>query len=185
MVALPFPEPPLSDGVVALRPLRNDDIPIMAAWGRDPVIVRWTAVPADQSERSVRAYAVRAEEARQLGVMVALSIVDASSGGLLGSCDVRCPDPTDSAIGELGYVVRAEARGQGVATRAVRLLTGWSLSELGMRRIQALVHPDNGASTRVLEHLGFTREGLLRGYRAGPRGREDRVIFAILPGELT
>jgi RimJ/RimL family protein N-acetyltransferase len=45
-----------------------------------------------------------------------------------------------------------------------------------MRRIQALVHPDNAASAAVLERLGFEREGLLRSYRPGGDG--DRIMYA-------
>ena len=70
----------------------------------------------------------------------------------------------------------AEARGRGAATRGVGLLVGWAFRELGMRRIQALVHPDNAASAAVLERLGFEREGLLRSYRPGGDG--DRIMFA-------
>ena len=56
------------------------------------------------------------------------------------------------------------------------MLVGWAFRELGMRRVQALVHPDNPASAAVLERLGFQREGLLRSYR--PPG-EDRIMFAV------
>jgi RimJ/RimL family protein N-acetyltransferase len=182
--ALPLPQPPLTDGVVALRPWREPDVAAVATWGEDLEIVRWTAVPVDQTADTVRAYFQRAERARQVGLFVALAIVDAASDQVLGSCDVRRPDPTDLAIGELGYVLVARARGRGLATRAVRLLTEWGFGQLGMERIQALVHPENPASGRVLERLGFRREGLLRSYRAEPEGREDRVIYAVLPGEL-
>lgn len=53
-----------------------------------------------------------------------------------------------------------------------------------MARIQALVDPDNPRSTRVLERLGFTGEGLLRGYRSCEQGREDRLLYSLLAGEL-
>jgi ribosomal-protein-alanine N-acetyltransferase len=46
------------------------------------------------------------------------------------------------------------------------------------------VHPENQASAAVLDRLGFTREGLLRRYRAGDDGREDRFVYSVLPGEL-
>lgn len=184
MPALPLPDPALNDGVVALRPWRQDDVPVVASWGRDPVIVRWTGVPAEQSANTARAYAIRAEEARRAGLMVALAIADAAADELLGSCDIRRQDPADPAIGELGYLLRAEARGRLVATRAIWLLTDWAFRNLAMERIQALVHPDNPASARVLKRLGFTREGLLRRYRSGAQGREDRVLYAVLPGEL-
>ena len=84
---------------------------------------------------------------------------------VIGSCDVRRPDPTDLAIGELGYVLIAGARGRGLATRAVRLLTDWGFVSCACSGSRRCVHPENPASGRVLERLGFRREGLLRSYR--------------------
>jgi len=103
---------------------------------------------------------------------------------VLGSCDIRRPDPEDSALGEVGYLLSERARGRGVATRAMGLLVDSSFRALGMERVQALVHPDNPPSAAPLDRLGFKREGLLRRYRAGDEGREDRVLYAVLPGEL-
>jgi ribosomal-protein-alanine N-acetyltransferase len=103
---------------------------------------------------------------------------------VLGSCDIRRPDADDAALGEVGFLLADEARGRGVATRAVGLLVDWSFRELGMERVQGLVHPDNPRSARVLERLGFRREGVLRDYRAGKTGREDRILFSVLPDEL-
>ena len=181
---LPLPEPPLTDGVVTVRAWRDGDARAAATWGRDPEIVRWTDIPVDQSEQLARAYMAETELARRAGLSVALAIADGLSGALLGACDIRRPDRTDPAIGELGYLLGGEARGRGLATRAIWLLTDWSFRELGMHRLQALVHPDNTASVRLLERLGFTREGVLRGYRRGDRCREDRAVYAVMPGEL-
>jgi RimJ/RimL family protein N-acetyltransferase len=174
--ALPFPDPPLDDGVVALRPWRAGDAAVKASWGRDPTIVRWSGVPAGYTEAAARDYARWLEQLRLEGRMLGLAIVDASSGAVLGSCDIRRPDPDDPALGEVGYLLGSEARGRGAATRAMRMLVGWGFRELGMRRVQALVHPDNPASAAVLERLGFEREGLLRSYRPGG---EDRIMFAV------
>jgi [ribosomal protein S5]-alanine N-acetyltransferase len=182
--ALPFPEPQLSDGLVALRPWRPEDASVKAAWGRDADIVRWTDLPANQTEEAALAWGASAEAARQAGNAVALAIVDSASGVVLGSCDIRRPDPEDPALGEVGYLLAPEARGRGVATRAIGLLIDWSFRELGLERVQALVDPDNPRSAGVLERLGFQREGLLRRYRPGEAGREDRILFSVLPGEL-
>jgi hypothetical protein len=65
--ALPFPEPPSSDGVVALRAWQLEDAPVIAARGQDADIVRWTGVPADYTVEAVFEWAARVEQARQLG----------------------------------------------------------------------------------------------------------------------
>jgi RimJ/RimL family protein N-acetyltransferase len=183
--ALPFPEPPLSDGVVSLRPWREDDAAVKAGWASDPEVLRWAGLPEDYTEAAARDLVADLEASRLAGRQIALAIVEASSDRVLGSCDVRYLDPEDLGLGETGYLLGPEARGRGAATRAMRLLVDWSFCTLGMMRIQALVHPDNPRSASVLERLGFRREGRLRAYRAGPDGREDRVLYAIFPGELT
>jgi RimJ/RimL family protein N-acetyltransferase len=182
--ALAFPEPPLRDELVALRPWHRGDDAARAAWGSDAEIVRWTGVPAGYTEEAARAHAERLEAARRAGEKLSLAVVDASSGELLGACDLRLPEPLDPALGELGYLLAERARGRGAAARAVWLLLDWAFAELGLARVQALVHPQNPASRAVLERLGFRREGLLHAYRARGDGREDREIFALLRGEL-
>jgi RimJ/RimL family protein N-acetyltransferase len=127
---------------------------------------------------------MRAEDARKAGLAIGLAIIDAKTDVVVGSCDIRRPDPDDPELGEVGFLLAEEARGRGLATRAVALLVDWSFRALEMARIQGLVHPDNPRSARVLERLGFQREGLLRSYRAGTAGREDRILFSLLPDEL-
>ena len=110
-------------------------------------------------------------------------IVDAASQALLGACDCRLADREDPRIGELGYLLAPAFRGRGVMHAALTLLIDWALGEpFRVERIQAMTHPSNDASARVLERLGFAREGLLRAYRPARSGpREDRVVWSLLP----
>lgn len=57
----------------------------------------------------------------------------------------------------------------------LRLLLAYAFRTLGMARLQAFAHPHNPASAKVLDRLGFHREGLLRDYRPSEQGREDRT----------
>jgi RimJ/RimL family protein N-acetyltransferase len=118
------------------------------------------------------------------GGVRALAVVDAVSGEVLGSCDIRRPFDWDPEFGEVGFLLGPEARGRGIATQSMRLLLVYAFETLGMRRVQALAHPQNSASAEVLERLGFQREGLLRDYRPGPAGPEDRILFSLLRAEF-
>ena len=64
-----------------------------------------------------------------------------------------------AATGEIGYWVAREARGRGVATRAVRLACAWAASELGLTTLEIVVHEDNAPSLRVARAAGFTQAG--------------------------
>ena len=61
----------------------------------------------------------------------------------------------------------------------------WALAQPGIARLQLWTTPDNGASQRVAERSGFTREGLLRSYGQRADGtRVDAVFFSLLPEDL-
>jgi RimJ/RimL family protein N-acetyltransferase len=80
----------------------------------------------------------------------------------------------------IGYSLTPEARGQGYASRAAQLVTGWGF-DIGMARMTAGTAPDNAASQRVLERAGYAREGIQPGKLPGPDGtRIDNVAFAKL-----
>jgi RimJ/RimL family protein N-acetyltransferase len=87
--------------------------------------------------------------------------------------------------GSIGYWMAERARGQGICTRALRLLTRHALEDLRLQSVQLATDPDNVASQRVAEKVGFQREGVLRAHLRHPDGRiRDSVMFSLLPGEL-
>src|SRR5436305_1982154 len=73
------------------------------------------------------------------------------------------------------------ARGEGLATSALRLAGGWLLRSCGLERVQILADPENQPMIAAAESAGFVREGVLRGYARGPTGRIDAVVLSLLP----
>ena len=108
------------------------------------------------------------------------AVTDAASARLAGSITLRDVDLN----GQIGYWVARAARGRGVATRALILVSRWALDELGYPRVQLLTHPENRASQRVAEKAGFTCEAVLPSYIDIRGGRYDGIMFGRLPGEL-
>jgi RimJ/RimL family protein N-acetyltransferase len=92
----------------------------------------------------------------------------------------------DQRNGEVGYWMRRDARGRGLTTRALNLISRWALDVLGCARLQLRADLLNLPSQRVAEKAGFTREGVLRSVHFNPRQnrRVDFVMFSLLPGEL-
>ena len=161
----------LEDEKVVLRPLASDDAPELAAGiDEDPDLDRWTRIPFPYTENHAREFIGSTDE-------TAFAILDRASEELLG---VRAGD---EGVVELGYWVRAGARGRGVATRAVALVARFAFDELGAARVQLVTEPDNLASQRVAEKAGFSREGTLRSFLAFKGRRRDAVMFSLLPGE--
>jgi ribosomal-protein-alanine N-acetyltransferase len=77
-----------------------------------------------------------------------------------------------------------EARGKGLATRAVRLISSWALHDLGLTRVGLLTEPSNLVSQRVAERAGFQREGILRAYAEIDGRRIDYVSFSLLASDI-
>lgn len=175
------PDPPLSDGVVALRTLREDDVLSMVSHCRDPEMQRWTLVPSPYGREEAYAWIERSRAQWAGGESAVFAIVLEGADEYVGGIDVRSgPWP----VGEIGYGVRREVRGRGVATRALRLLARWALDELGLVRLQLVTDVENVASQRVAERSGFTREGVLRQALEVKGRRSDCVMFSLLPRDL-
>jgi RimJ/RimL family protein N-acetyltransferase len=115
------------------------------------------------------------------GRLAPLVVVDGETGELLGGGTFRHLD-SKGAIVEIGYWLYPQARGRGVATKTARALAEHAFA-LGVRRVVAHVKVGNGASERVLERAGFTREGISRSLPTADGGRIDKSVWSLLPGE--
>lgn len=181
------PEPPLSDGTVELRPWTEQDVPAITAACQDEDLAWWLdQVPQPYSTSDARAYVMMTRRGWKDGTHAAFAVTDAVSGEVLGSIGVHWFDPEERAA-EVGYWVRAESRGAGVATRALRLVAAWAIGTCRVARLQLRADERNVASQRVAERAGFLREGVIRSARFNARQgrRVDFVMYSLLPGELS
>jgi RimJ/RimL family protein N-acetyltransferase len=80
----------------------------------------------------------------------------------------------------IGYDLATAYWKRGYVTEAVRAIVAHGFATLNLNRIEAFVMPENAASARVLEKLGFTREGLLREYGFWKNQSHDLQMFALL-----
>jgi RimJ/RimL family protein N-acetyltransferase len=179
-----LPGEPLIDGSTALRPWRDSDVAALVAACQDPEISRWTRVPYPYGEADARRYLLARFDALHCGTSAPFAIVAGHADGeLLGSISLMAPDWRHLRA-EVGYWLARGARGHGHATRAVRLICRFGFEALGFERIDLMAATANGASQRVAERSGFTREATLRSYMLGRDGRQDMVAFGLLSGEL-
>lgn len=79
--------------------------------------------------------------------------------------------------GTIGYWIGRPFAGRGLATAAVRALTGFAFSELKLHRVEAACVPHNAASRRVLEKSGFELEGRARAYLKINGAWADHLLF--------
>ncbi|MGW0507470.1 GNAT family N-acetyltransferase [Micromonospora sp. NPDC003241] len=178
----PLPDLPdgrLTDGVVVLRPLDLDDADDMYRLQSTPEVVASMVPPEPPARDDVDRRCAGAQSQWLVGRSAALVVRDAASDAFLGGCSLIHEPPASQAM--IGYSLLPAWYRRGYATRAVRLLTRWGFDHVGLARIWAGTLPENLASQRVLEKVGFRREGLLRGRLLGAEGaRADSTVYGLL-----
>lgn len=175
------PERPLSDGVVALRPWDEGDVPaLVAAIDGDREISVWLELipqPYTESEGLAWVAAARTMWRDGTGAPFAVTV----GGDVVGGVGINWID-REHAVGDVGYWLSRAARGNGYTTRAVRLVARWAFAA-GCERLQLRADDQNAASQRVAERAGFLHEGVQRSARYNPRleRRMNFVVYSRLP----
>src|SRR5512144_2474885 len=147
---------------LVLRPLGRGDLADLVALDRDPEVMRYVGSPAGvkspaETERRARA---RLEESER-GDHEPLGFwrVEARAGGIFLGVAALLRMPEDGDV-EVAYRLVRAAWGRGIATEAAGALIAHGLRTLGLPRLVAVTYPENLASQRVREKLGFERRGL-------------------------
>jgi len=172
----------LSDGDIRLEPLTAEHAAAMDALARDLDVDRFTRVPDPVPDGFGARWVERYTRGRDERTNEGFAVVDSASGdflGFMGLVNLKLEEEE----AEAGYIVASHARGRGVATRALRLLTAWAFAELPLERIELLIDAENSPSEVVAERCGYTREGVLRWTYLKPGLRSDTIIYSKLRRE--
>ena len=161
---------------IRLDPLTEQHLPALRETMRDPEVLLFTRTPDPTRDQWIREYIGQFDGRHRAG----WAILD---GEEFVGYAVTGPIDWDGLEVELGYAVSPWARGRGVATATLRLLTQWAFDQ-GLHRLTALISVDNPASARVAEKVGYSFEGVLRSVHDRDGRRSDMQSWSILPGEL-
>jgi RimJ/RimL family protein N-acetyltransferase len=173
----------IEDEGVRLRAYRRADRDAIVAGYGDPLTLRFMpALPAAFTARQAGWWIDEGAPAMIAAGGAAYAIADPRTDEILGGIGL------DNALAsraqaEIGYWVGPWARGRGVATGAVRALSGHALSN-GTDRLELVTHWENAVSQRVAMAAGFQRESARRSLlpnRSG--GRDDALAFVRLAGD--
>lgn len=154
-----FPQdvPTLTDGVVTLRAHRDEDIPAVLEQCQDPLMVRWTMIPApytrDDAATWVR-HAVPSRWTEESSFEFAVEV----DGRFAGSCGLRSHGDRRA---EVGYAAAPWARGNGFMARAITLLVDWGFGDRGLETVIWWAQTGNWPSRKLAWRLGFSCHGPL------------------------
>jgi RimJ/RimL family protein N-acetyltransferase len=160
-----LPDDGLSDGIVRVRPWHPDDEDwVFEICSSDREISRWTRVPWPYERAHAREFMAVAPAQLAAGTDASFVITDANDGTRLGAVGLHRIGGEavgDELPDEVGYWLAADARGRGIATRALLLVSEWAFSTLGRPRLVLQTKQDNQPSRRVAARAGFRRDPAL------------------------
>jgi len=154
--------PTLETEHLVLRAFRRDDLDAHAATLGDPAIMRYLGGKPTSREDSWRKLMMAVGQWPLLGFgfWAVETKADGRMVGQAGLCDFeRGLEPDISGAPEMGWIFDRSVHGQGFAAEACRAVIEWADRELAPELIWAIISPDNAASLKLAERLGFERVG--------------------------
>src|SRR5688500_15239896 len=164
---------------IVLRRIRPGDVPDLFAVFSDPEVMRyWDGVPMT-AVGDASAYLAHIDESFIARSLFQWAIAERETDRLLGTCTLlHISEPHRRA--EIGFALGQAHWGKGLATEAVSALITFAFETLDLHRLEADADPRNDRSLRLLEQLGFRREGYLRErYHVGGE-LQDAVLLGLL-----
>lgn len=152
---------PLAGRAVALRAITADDVPALFALFADPEVTRYWSRPAYTQVGEARKLVRHIVAGYRKGDAVQWGVTLPGDDTLVGTCTLFHYMPTCRRA-EVGYALARRLWGRGLMRDALGTVVGHAFTALDCHRLEADIDPANGASARLLEALGFVREGHLR-----------------------
>jgi RimJ/RimL family protein N-acetyltransferase len=181
-----FNQPLLTDKVVVLRRFHPRDVDALYAATSESLddLIPWMtwAHPA-YNRVDVKNYVRIVGESWDAGRYYALAITDARDGTMLGAASLSHIHPVYNFC-NLGYWIRSSRRGNGLASRAARLVAKFGFEQLGLIRVEVVIAVDNEASLKVAEKSGAHREGILRDRVTVREQIHDAVMFSFIRSDF-
>lgn len=163
------------DEDITLRPLDVSDADDFVQWYSDEKVSEFCSWDPLTSKEAAIEYVVTNVLPHPWQKAICLS------GRPVGCISVTPCEGYERCRAEIGYVVASEWWGKGIATRAVRMAANAVFVEWGhLERLEAVVDVENPASQRVLEKVGFQKEGVMRKYYLLKGKPRDAVMFSLL-----
>ena len=151
----------LSDGTYLLRAPEPEDLDVLFNMENDTSL--WTAsgnaVPF--SRYQIKKYIVQSQHDFYTDRQIRFMIVREADSVVMGSVDLTDIDPYNGRA-EIGVALLSEYRGLGVASAALKILSGYAKKVLRLRQLFCHVPADNGQSINLFASNGFAESGRLK-----------------------
>lgn len=151
-------------------------------WRRQPLSIRHNPLQPMTKAEIVKMLESEGSDVSDLRKYATYRWFIAVDGEIVGTVSLKNISYS-MGYGEIGYGVAESRHRQGIATASVRMLVNKVFSETPLRKLIAYVHEQNLASCRVLEKLGFQREGMLREHYIIGGKPVNEILYGMLKSE--
>jgi RimJ/RimL family protein N-acetyltransferase len=159
---MPFPTVHRIDSPrLLLRPVAAADLPDLMAVNGDPEVTRFLPYETWKSAEDGEAWLARSAALGTSGTGQLFAVVAKPEAKVVGTLVLFRYEEASRRV-ELGYVLGRAHWGKGLMAEAIRAACACAFDDLGIRRIEAEVNPENVASCALLTRVGFLFEGRLR-----------------------
>jgi len=174
------PFPVLRTDRLVLRAIGPSDVDVMVRLHADPAVLRYLGRPARTRDQVV---ARIADEVAMVARGEAIRWAFDLDGAMVGSGGFWRWNPAHH-LAEIGYDLLPEQWGRGLVVEALRPILRYGFEHLGLHRVEANIDPANAASARVLDKLGFVREGTQRENWFYAGAYTDTGVYGLLASDL-
>lgn len=179
---MPLQPPRLSTPRLKLRDVTAADADALFAQHSSKHVLRYWDSPPWQERAQAERFIARSAEIARDDLGVRLAVERRADGRFIGWCCINGWN-REFRRATLGYCFGEQAWGHGFGTEAAGALLDWAFAAMDLNRVQAEADTRNGASIRVLEKLGFIREGLMREDTIVEGEVSDSFVFGLLRRE--
>jgi [ribosomal protein S5]-alanine N-acetyltransferase len=167
---------------VCLRSVALTDTDAVFAIWSDPEAMRYWSHPPYTERAQAEAKLTGDLEALAAGSVLPWAITLVGDNTLIGMFTIHQVD-LNNGRAAVGYLLGRAHWGQGLATEAASLAIGYAFTTLGLRRLEADIDPRNEGSRKLLERLGFERDGYLRERWCVAGEVSDSALYGLLARE--
>jgi ribosomal-protein-alanine N-acetyltransferase len=174
--------PVLATPRLRLRALVDGDVPALFAVFRDPETMRYWSRTEMTDVAEAEALLHDIERHAEAETLYQWGIARREDDLVIGTCTIFGFE-REHRRAELGYILRRDHWGRGLAHEALTAIVSHAFGALGLHRLETDIDPRNAASVRLVERLGFKLEGHLRERYFVAGEIQDSLIYGLLAPE--
>ncbi len=160
-----------------LREMMYEDSPDILSYLSDTEVMKYYGMAPFKNIDEAREEISWYKEIYSLGSGIRWGITIKGSSTIIGSCGFHDWNKRHFRA-EIGVELSRNYWRTGIMSEALTEILSYGFHHMGLKRIQALIEPENEASQKLFEKMGFQKEGLLRSYEFTVGKFDDLYMFA-------